>query len=83
VLIPRRLNYVLLSPIPDPQYPKATAGKPAVRELRSGLEFAFKLWLDNNGLFILSDKLPEEGLRKRLMDKNLDATIKTAIEERR
>jgi len=49
-----------------------------IRELLSGLEFAFKLWLDNNGLFLLSDKHPEEGLRKRLVDQNLDATIKTA-----
>jgi hypothetical protein len=31
----------------------------------------------------LSDKLPEEELRKRLIDQDLDATIKTAIEERR
>ena len=54
-----------------------------IRELLRGLELAFKVWLDNNGLFILSDKLPEEQLRKRLMDENLDATIKTAIEERR
>jgi hypothetical protein len=131
VLVPRRLDYVLLPPRPDPKYPKAAAGNllfewpldsaqhivdqwfqgfvieiegyisrrsclgelaklhfqpynaSTIRELLRGLEFAFKLWLDDNGLFILSDKLPEEELRKRLIDQDLDATIKTAIEERR
>lgn len=131
VLVPRRLDYVLLPPRPNPQYPKEAAGNPlfewpldlardivdqwfkgflieiegyisrrsclgdlaklyfqpynasTIRELLRGLELAFKVWLDNNGLFILSEKLPEEELRKRLVDQNLDATIKTAIEERR
>jgi hypothetical protein len=127
VLVPRRLDYVLLPPRPNPQYPKEAAGNlmfewplhlardivdqwfkgflievegyvsrrsclgelaklyfqpynaSTIRELLTGLEFGFKLWLDNNGLFILSDKLPEEEFKKRLMDPNLDATIRTAI----
>jgi hypothetical protein len=130
VLVPRRLDYVLLPPRPDPRYPEAAAGNllfewpldsaqhivdqwfqgfaieiegyisrrsclgelaklyfqpysaGTIRKLLSGLEFGFKLWLDNNGLFILSDKLPEERLRNRLMDPNLDKTIQAAIEER-
>jgi hypothetical protein len=54
-----------------------------IRELLSGLEFGFKLWLDNNGLFILSEKLAEEEIQKRLGNPSLDRTIQTAIEERR
>ncbi len=131
VLVPRRLDYVLLPPRPDPRYPKSAAGNllfewpldsaqnivdqwfqgflieiegyisrqsclgelaklyfqpynaRTIRELLTGLEFSFKVWLDNNGLFILSDKLAEQQLKKRLVDPNLDQAIQTAIKERR
>lgn len=50
-----------------------------IRELLGTLEFGFKIWTDNNGLFILSDKLNRDALRERVMDPNLDATIRTAV----
>jgi hypothetical protein len=39
-----------------------------IRKVLRTLGFGFKLSTDNNGLFILSDKLSEDALRQRLMD---------------
>ena len=43
------------------------------------IEFGFKLWRDNNGLFLLSDKLDEEAFRKRLASPDLNEIIRAAI----
>jgi len=50
-----------------------------IRKVLTILEFGFRLWPDDNGLFILSDKLVEEALRKRVANRDLDATIRAVI----
>jgi hypothetical protein len=50
-----------------------------IRKLLEAVEFGFTLWPDNNGIFILSDKLDEDALRKRLASPDLDDAIKAAI----
>jgi len=50
-----------------------------IRKVLTILEFGFRLWPDDNGLFILSDKLDEEALRKRVANPDLDATIRAVI----
>ena len=52
-----------------------------MRRVLTTLEFGFKLWTDNNGLFILSDKLDEGAVRKRVVTPDLDATIRAVIRD--
>jgi hypothetical protein len=46
-----------------------------IRNALEVLEFGFKLWPDNNGLFVLSEKFDEDALRGRLAGPDLDAVI--------
>src|SRR5260221_607560 len=49
-----------------------------IRKVLEALEFGFKLWRDNNGLFILSDKMGEGALRERMISSDLEAAIRAA-----
>jgi hypothetical protein len=50
-----------------------------IRKVLEVLEFGFKLWRDNNGLLILSDKLNEDAIRNRLATPDLAEVIRSAI----
>jgi hypothetical protein len=51
----------------------------AILDLLKILEFGFKVWDDNNGLFILSDKLDEDAVRARLNNEELDTVLAASI----
>jgi hypothetical protein len=50
----------------------------SVRKVLETLEFGFRVWPDNNGLFILSDKLNADAFRNRLACPELDEAIRAA-----
>ena len=50
-----------------------------VRELLRNIEMGFKVWPDNNGLFVLTDKLDLGGLRERLQIADLNRMLQEAI----
>lgn len=52
-----------------------------LRKLLRTLELGFKLWRDNNGIFILSDKFGDEALRMRLTSPDLQETIRAAMRD--
>ncbi len=52
-----------------------------IRRVLTTLEFGFRLWSDDNGLLVLSDKLDEEAVRKRVITPDLDATIRAVIRD--
>lgn len=49
-----------------------------IRELLRNIEVGFRVWQDNNGLFLLSDKLDESALKERLHTPQLVASLKEA-----
>jgi hypothetical protein len=49
-----------------------------IRELLRSLEVGFRIWQDNNGLFLLSDKLDESALKERLYTPQLVTSLKEA-----
>ncbi len=50
----------------------------AIRELIRGIDLGFRLWPDNNGLFLVSDKLDREALEARLELADLNAELSEA-----
>ncbi len=49
-----------------------------VRELLDSVEMGFRLWLDNNGLFVLTTKLNRAALENRLQIADLDRQLQEA-----
>ena len=50
-----------------------------IAELLRNIDFGFKLWPDNNGLFLISDKLNRGRLEERLELKDLNRSIQEAV----
>lgn len=51
-----------------------------IRELLRKIEIGFKVWQDNNGLFLLSDKFGSAALQKRLEEPDLLSLLQAAPE---
>ena len=49
-----------------------------IRELLRTIEVGFRIWQDNNGLFLVSDKLDERALNARLRTPQLASSLKEA-----
>jgi len=56
-------------------------GAQNIRKVLELLELGFRLWRDNNGLFIISDKLGEGALRARMVSSDLEAAIGAAAKQ--
>ncbi len=50
-----------------------------VRELLRKVEFGFKVWPDNNGLLVLTDKLDLGGIKERLQLADLNRLLREAV----
>ena len=53
------------------------------RELLRIIEFGFRLWRDNNGLFLATDKLDADVLRNRLALDDLNRELSRAAQRHR
>ena len=49
-----------------------------IRELLRDIEVGFRVWTDNNGLFVLTDKLNRDALRERVNVSDLDPLLQEA-----
>ena len=54
-----------------------------IREILSAVELAFRLWPDDDGLFILTDKLDQASLQRRLRISELSSMVAQAVAKRR
>ena len=52
-----------------------------VRGFLAQIEIGFKVWRDNNGILLLSDKFDADGILERIQPEDIDALIAEAVRE--